>query len=81
LDGLTQGDPLETVGRIKLSWYGTHRGEVYTNAIMDELSLDAKDRKLVFVCALLNKISWTCENGIQFNQNTNPIDYLILLLN
>jgi aminoglycoside phosphotransferase (APT) family kinase protein len=23
LDGLAQGDPLEAVGRIKLSWYGT----------------------------------------------------------
>lgn len=23
--------------------------------------------------ALLNQISWTCENGIQFNQNTQPV--------
>jgi len=76
LDGLTQGDPLEAVGRIKLSWYGTHYGEIYTNAIMNELGLSAKDRKLVLVYALINKISWTCENGIQFNQNTSTvIDY------
>lgn len=73
LDGLTQGDPLEAVGRIKLSWYGTHQGELYTNAIMSELGLDAKDRKLVFVYALINKISWACENGIQFNQNTRSV--------
>jgi hypothetical protein len=70
LDGLTQGDPLEAIGRIKLSWYGTHHGEVYTNAVMDELGLDEQERKLVLVYALINKISWTCENGIQFNQNT-----------
>ncbi|MBA3660913.1 MAG: phosphotransferase [Gammaproteobacteria bacterium] len=73
LDGLTQGDPLEAVGRIKLSWYGTHHGEVYTNAVMDGLELIENERKLVLVYALLNKISWTCENGIQFNQNTKAI--------
>ena len=73
LDGLTQGDPLEAVGRIKLSWYGTHRGEVYINAIMDKLRLNKTERKRVTMYALLNKISWTCENGIQFNQNTQSI--------
>lgn len=70
LDGLTQGDPLEAIGRIKLSWYGTRYGEFYSNAIMDELGLDLKQRELVVMYALLNKISWACENGIQFNQNT-----------
>lgn len=70
LDGLTQGDPLEAIGRIKLSWYGTHHGELYSNALMDALKLNPKQRELVLVYALLNKISWTCENGIQFNQNT-----------
>jgi len=73
LDGLTQGDPLEAIGRIKLSWYGTHHGEVYTNAIMDKLGLSEAERKRVTMYALLNQISWTCENGIQFNQNTQPI--------
>lgn len=73
LDGLTQGDPLEAIGRIKLSWYGTYHGEIYTNAVMDELALNQMERKIVIVYALLNKISWTCENGIQFNQNTAPI--------
>lgn len=73
LDGLTQGDSLEAVGRIKLSWYGTHYGEIYTNAVMNEMGLNENQRKLVTMYALLNKISWTCENGIQFNQNTQPI--------
>jgi len=70
LDGLTQGDPLEAIGRIKLSWYGTRHGELYSTRIMDELGLDAAQRKFVTMYALLNKISWSCENGIQFNQNT-----------
>ncbi len=73
LDGLTQGDPLEAVGRIKLSWYGTRHGKVYANAVMDELGLNAYQRKLVTMYALFNQISWTCENGIQYNQNTQPI--------
>jgi len=73
LDGLTQGDPLEAIGRIKISWYGTHHGEVYTNAVMDELRLNEKEKKRVTMYALLNQISWTCENGVQFNQNTKPI--------
>ncbi len=73
LDGLTQGDPLEAIGRIKLSWYGTHHGKVYTDAIMDEMQLDAIQRKIVTVYSLLNQISWMCENGIQFNQNTKPV--------
>ncbi len=73
LDGLTQGDPLEAIGRIKLSWYGTHHGKVYTDAIMDQLELNETERKRVTMYALLNKISWTCENGVQFNLNTQPI--------
>jgi len=73
LDGLTQGDFLEAIGRIKLSWYGTHHGNVYTNAVMDNLSLSGKERKLVVMYALLNQLSWTCENGIQFNQNTSSV--------
>ncbi|MDR3646344.1 MAG: phosphotransferase [Candidatus Babeliales bacterium] len=73
LDGLTQGDPLEAIGRIKLSWYGTHYGQVYTDAIMDEMSLNSEQRNIVTMYALLNQISWTCNNGIQFNQNTQAI--------
>ena len=70
LDGLTQGDPLEAIGRIKFSWYGTTYGEVYTNAIMDEMNLSPEQREIVTMYALLNKISWASENGIEFNQNT-----------
>ena len=40
---------------------------------MNELELSEKERQLVLVYALLNKISWTCENGIQFNKNTRAI--------
>lgn len=73
LDSLAQGDPLEAIGRIKASWPGTHRGEVYTNAIMDEQGLDSKQREMVLVYALLNRIAWSSENGIQFNQNTSNV--------
>lgn len=73
LDGLTQGDPLEAIGRIKASWPGTHYGEVYTSAIMAEQHLNGLERKMVLVYALLNRISWACENGIQFNKNTSSI--------
>jgi aminoglycoside phosphotransferase (APT) family kinase protein len=70
LDGLTQGDPLEAIGRIKLSWYATHHGDLYSTALMDNLHLNREQRCLVSMYALLNQISWACENGIQFNQNT-----------
>ncbi|HEX3100151.1 MAG TPA: phosphotransferase, partial [Pyrinomonadaceae bacterium] len=71
LDSLAQGDPLEAIGRIKTSWYGTHYGQVYSDAIMDALNLSAEQRKLVTMYALLNRVFWTCENGVQFNQNTS----------
>lgn len=70
LDGLTQGDPLEAIGRIKLSWYGTRHGDIYSTAIMHELGLNQEQTHLATMYALLNQISWACENGIQFNQNT-----------
>ncbi len=70
LDSLAQGDPLEAIGRIKASWYGTHHGQIYSDAIMDALNLTPEQRKLVTMYALLNRTFWTCENGVQFNQNT-----------
>lgn len=73
LDGSSQGDPLEAIGRIQASWFGTHYGKVYADAIMDCQKLDSEQRKMVIVYALLNRISWACENGIQFNQNTNTV--------
>ena len=71
LDSLAQGDPLEAIGRIKASWYGTHSGEVYSNAVMDSLGLPEPQRKIVTMYALLNRAFWTLENGVQFNQNTS----------
>lgn len=70
LDGLTQGDPLEAIGRIKIAWYGTSYGTFYTNAVMDEMQLDKDQRKIVTLYAVLNQASLLCENGILFNQNT-----------
>ena len=70
LDSLAQGDHLEAIGRIKASWYGTHYGRVYTEAVMNEQELNAGQRELVTMYALLNRTYWTMENGIEFNQNT-----------
>jgi len=73
LDGYTQGDYLEGISRIKASWYGTSYGKIYTDALMDAQNLTPAQRKMVAVYALMNRISWACENGIQFNQNTKPV--------
>lgn len=73
LDSLAQGDPLEAIGRIKASWYGTHYGEVYTEAVMDALQLSPEARRLVTMYATLNRTFWIFENGIQFNRNTSPV--------
>jgi aminoglycoside phosphotransferase (APT) family kinase protein len=72
LDCLAEGDYLEAIGRIKASWAGTQSGEIYTNAVMDELNLNDKQRAMVNVYAIFNRIYWTCENGILMNQNTKP---------
>ena len=71
LDSLAQGDPLEAIGRIKASWYGTDHGQIYTAAIIKEQQLTPSEQKLVTMYALLNRTYWTLENGIQFNQNTS----------
>ncbi len=71
LDGVAYGDFLEGIGRIKASWYGTRQGEIYTNAVMNSLSLSEEQRKMVTVYALLTRIHWLSEIGIQFNQNTS----------
>jgi aminoglycoside phosphotransferase (APT) family kinase protein len=72
LDALAQGDYLEAIGRIKASWYGTHNGNVYTEALMNEEGLNYEQRKIVTMYALLNRLFWACENGVQFNSNTSP---------
>lgn len=71
LDAIAQGDPLEAIGRIKASWYGTHHGMVYTDAVMDALKLTGEQRKIVTMYAVLNRAFWTLENGVRFNQNTS----------
>lgn len=71
LDEVGYGDYLEAIGRIKTSWYGTHYGDIYTNAIECEEHLSQEDRLVVTAYALIHRISWLCENGIQFNQNTS----------
>jgi aminoglycoside phosphotransferase (APT) family kinase protein len=71
LDALAQGDYLEAIGRIKASWYGSHHGNVYTEALMDEEGLNNEQRKIVTMYALLNRLFWACENGVQFNSNTS----------
>ncbi len=71
LDGVAYGDPLEAVGRIKASWFGTHYGEEYSSAIEDGLGLNVEQRRIVTIYAILNRIYWLSEKGIQFNQNTS----------
>ncbi|MFH0890754.1 MAG: aminoglycoside phosphotransferase family protein [Candidatus Liptonbacteria bacterium] len=71
LDGVAYGDPLEAVGRIKASWFGTHYGDTYTSAVQDELRLNDTERRTVTIYAVLNHIYWLSENGVQFNQNTS----------
>ena len=71
LDGVAYGDPLEGIGRIKASWYGTTYGDYYANAVMDALELSDKQREAVTMWALLNRIYWQAEIGVQFNQNSS----------
>ncbi len=71
LDDITYGDPLEAVGSIKATWYGTRHGDLYTKAVEDELGLTDEQRKMVSVYALLNRILWLSEKGIKFNANTS----------
>jgi len=71
LDGIVYGDYLEGVGRIKASWYGTKNGDFYVNAIMSSLGLSDKQKEIVCLWALLNRIFWQSEMGMKFNQNTS----------
>lgn len=73
LDGVAYGDCLEGIGRIMASWYGTHYGDVYTQAVMDELDLTKEQRHMVLVYAWLNRFAWLTENGVQFNMNTSSV--------
>jgi len=71
LDTVAYGDPLEGIGRIEASWYGTAYGTTYTNAIMSELGLDKRQKEIVSVYAILNRIFSLSERGIKFNENTS----------
>jgi aminoglycoside phosphotransferase (APT) family kinase protein len=73
IDTVVYGDPLEAVGSIKASWYGTHHGEVYTQAIENELGLNAFERKVVTMYALFSRIWWLSEKGMKFNDNTSDV--------
>jgi len=71
LDTMAYGDPLEAIGRIKASWYGTKYGETYTNAVERNLDLNDSQKEMVTVYAFLNRVHWLSEIGIQFNKNTS----------
>lgn len=71
LDEVAYGDPLEGIGCIKASWYGTHYGDHYANAVMNALELSNEQREIVTMWALLNRIYWQAEIGVQFNQNSS----------
>ena len=74
LDNVAYGHPLDAVGTIQTSWYGTHYGDLYAKTIMDLLGLSEKQREAVNVYALINKIRWLSEKGIQYNKNTSTGD-------
>jgi aminoglycoside phosphotransferase (APT) family kinase protein len=71
LDQIMYGDFLEPIGRIKASWYGTEYGKIYTDAVMNYLNLNNEQQEMVTVYAILNRINWLSEIGVQFNQNTS----------
>lgn len=71
LDTVAYGDPLELVGRIEASWFGTNYGEIYTTAIEDSLQLSPEQRKIVTAYAFFSRVQWLSERGIKFNENTS----------
>ena len=71
LDTMAYGDPLEAVGRIKASWYGTNYGNTYTKAMENGLKLSMSEKEIVTVYAFLNRVHWLSEKGIKFNKNTS----------
>lgn len=73
LDGVAYGDYLETIGRIYASWYGTEYGTFYSEKVMEACGITTKQRYIVVLYALLNRLQWLTENGIQFNQNTSTV--------
>jgi len=70
LDTMAYGDPLELIGRIEASWFGTNYGQTYTAAVEDALHLTLEQRKVVTAYAFFNRVHWLSEQGIKFNGNT-----------
>lgn len=61
LDWVMYGDFLNTVGMIRTSWYGSEHGEIYSQAVMNELNLNQQQKEMVDIYALLEKIFWLSE--------------------
>lgn len=79
LDTMAYGDPLEVIGRIEASWFGTRYGQFYTNSVEDALSLTSEQRKIVTAYAFFNRVHWLSERGIKFNANTSEeIDWKLV---
>ena len=91
LDNVAYGDPLEAVGRIEGSWFGTSYGRFYTDEIEKALGLTTRQRRIVTMYAITNYIFWLAMKGVRYNSITsleidwdsvkdcrNAIDSLIL---
>jgi aminoglycoside phosphotransferase (APT) family kinase protein len=79
LDTMAYGDPLEVIGRIEASWFGTRYGQFYTNSVEDALSLTSEQREIVTAYAFFNRVHWLSERGIKFNANTSEeIDWKLV---
>jgi tartrate dehydratase alpha subunit/fumarate hydratase class I-like protein len=73
LDTIAHGDPLEGVGRIEASWYGTVHGRSYADAVMNAQALGVEQRRMVRVYAVMNRVQWLSERGVKFNANTSAV--------
>jgi aminoglycoside phosphotransferase (APT) family kinase protein len=71
LDVVAYGDPLEALGRIKACWFGSSYGKTYLSAIERGLDLIDRQRKVVTMYAVLHRVCWLSEKGIQWNRNTS----------
>ncbi len=69
LDSICYGDYLEAIGRILADFIDRKNGKLYLDKIEENLNLNDRQKKMVIVYALLNRIFWAMENGIEFNQN------------
>lgn len=70
LDSVCYGDPLFAVGSIVASWPDSKKGMYYSNAVFSHMGLSEEEKRIVMMYAVLHRLSWLSENGIQFNANT-----------